>query len=248
MLGLCVPILIHENVPQFWLALLEHFFGHAYHIFSVIMDCAEVGFPLISRRRRYTIMYNKGRVLVVRDPAVVYEQLKVVMWSLQLSLQLCDCWLADLEEIMAEASPLCQLRGIPMFWAMEDMTRLLTDHEQQRLAAYMALWQDRFGHSAAMDQAAVFNLADNPDNGFVTWSGSSGRIPGLRTNGGKLWVPFLRRWLTTKEQLAAMGVPVYPMLAAAAHVPLVPVSPGPEAKLMLGTALLVAMSCAQPLP
>ena len=256
MLGLAVPILIHENVPQFWLELLEHFFGHAFCIFSLVMDCSEVGFALISRRRRYTIMYHKAHVLVTRNPHVVYDQLKQVMQSLQLSLQLSDCWLADIEEIMSEAMPLCQLRGVTIASAMQDMTSLLTYHELQRLAAYMAMWRDRFGHDASMDQTAVFNLADNPENGFVTWSGSSGRIPGLRTNGGKLWVPFLGRWLTMKEQLAAMGVPVYPSLAAAAQVPLVPVSPGAEAKLMLGnmmhiasvgTALLVAMACAQPL-
>ena len=256
MIGLEVPILIHENVPQFWLALLEHFFGLSYFIFSLVMDCAEVGFSMISRRRRYTIMYHKGHVRVMHNPALVYEHLKLAMRSFSLSLLLCDCWLADMEEIMEETSSLCQLRGVPMPLAMLDMTTLLTHHERQRLEAYMAMWQDRFGHCATMDQAAVFNLADNPDNGFVTWSGSSGRIPGLRTNGGKLWVPFLRRWLTTKEQLAAMGVPVYPSLAAAAQVPLVAVSPGPEAKLMLGnmmhiasvgTALLVAMACARPL-
>jgi len=178
------------------------------------------------------------------------------MRSVDLPLLLSDCWLADIDEILSEATPLCQLRGVPMLLALQDMTTLLTDHEHQRLAAYMAMWQDRFGHSADMDPAAVFNLADNPNNGFVTWSASSGRIPGLRTNGGKLWVPFLRRWLTTKEQLAAMGVPVYPILAAAARVPLVHVSPGPEAKLMLGNmmhiasvgiALLVAMACGRPL-
>jgi len=255
MLELEVPILIHENVPQFWPELLEHFFGHAYLIFSMVMDCADVGFSLISRRRRYTIMYHKGHVHVTHNPHVVYDQLKVTMQSLHLSLRLSDCWLADMAEIMAEASQLCHLRGIPMHLAMQDMTSLLTAHEHQRLAAYMAMWQARFGHDAATDPTAVFNLADNPENGFVTWSASSGRIPGLRTNGGKLWVPCLGRWLTTKEQLAAMGVPVYPSLAAAAQVPLVPVSPGPEAKLMLGnmmhiasvgTALLVAMSCAQP--
>lgn len=256
MLGLEVPILIHENVPQFWVELLEHFFGHAYFIFSIIMDCAEVGFALISRRRRYTIMYHKGHVRVTQNPHVVYGNIKLVMRSLHLSLQLSDCFLADMEEIKLEARPLCHLRGVPMHMALQNMTSLLTEHEQQRLAAYMALWLDRFGHDATTDQSAVFNLADNPDSGFVTWSGSSGRIPGLRTNGGKLWVPFLGRWLTTKEQLAAMGVPVYSSLAVAAQVPLVPVSPGPEAKLMLGnmmhiasvgTALLVAMACAQPL-
>ena len=136
------------------------------------------------------------------------------------------------------------------------MAMLLSPGEHRRLLVYMAMWAERFGQDSSSDQRAVFNLADNPEAGYVTWSGASGRIPGLRTNGGKLWVPYLGRWPTTKEQLAAMGVPVYECLAIAAGVPCVPVNPGPEARLMLGnmmhiasvgTAILIALSCAWPL-
>jgi hypothetical protein len=42
------------------------------------------------------------------------------------------------------------------------------------------------------------------------------------------------------ELLAAVGVPVYPQLAQAAWVPLVSVSPGPEARQMLGDMIHVA--------
>jgi len=54
-----------------------------------------------------------------------------------------------------------------------------------------------------------------------------------------------------------MGLPVYPELARAANVPVVEVQPGAEARHMLGnmmhiasvgTAMLVALACAQPLP
>ena len=68
----------------------------------------------------------------------------------------------------------------------------------------------------------------------------SGRIPGLRTHNAKYWVPFLGRWLTNKELLASMGVPVYPSLAQAAGVALIAVRPGPAARHMLGNMMHVA--------
>ena len=155
-----------------------------------------------------------------------------------------------------EIDGLCQTRHMPAAFALQNMAMLLSSGEQRRLMVYMAMWEKRFSQSSSTDKRAVFNLADNPEAGYVTWSGASGCIPGLRTNGGKLWVPYLGRWLTTKEQLAAMGAPVYPCLAMAAGVPCINVCPGPEARLMLGNmmhiasvgcAMLVALSCARPL-
>jgi hypothetical protein len=256
-LAMSIPVVLHENVPQFWVCLLEQFMGHAYIVISIVMDCGDVGFPLISRRRRYTIMYNRSRVQVTHDPATVYASLCSAMaMSMCSAWSLSDCWLADDNEVVMEIEGLCQTRNVPPAFALRNMAMLLSPGEQRRLIVYMALWAKRFGQPSSMDTRAVFNLADNPEAGYVTWSGASGRIPGLRTNGGKLWVPYLGRWLTTKEQLAAMGVPVYPCLAIAAGVPCVPVNPGPDAKLMLGnmmhiasvgTAMLIALSCARPL-
>ena len=256
-LAMAIPVVLHENVPQFWVSLLEQFMGHAYFVFSIVMDCGDVGFPLISKRRRYTIMYNRSRVQVTQDPSKVYASLCAYMArTIHIAWSLSDCWLADDNEVLMEIEGLCQTRNLPAAFALHHMAMLLSPGEHRRLIAYMAMWSDRFGHCSTTDKRAVFNLADNPEAGYVTWSGASGRIPGLRTNGGKLWVPYLGRWLTTKEQLAAMGVPVYSCLAMAAGVPCVPVHPGHEAKLMLGnmmhiasvgTAMLVALSCGRPL-
>jgi hypothetical protein len=135
---------------------------------------------------------------------------------------------------------LCLLRGISVHEAMQDMAMLLSPGEAQRLAAYEELWLHRFGQPACSCDWAIFNLADNPDGGFTTWSAASGRIPGLRTHNAKYWVPFLGRWLTNKELLAAMGVPVYPSLANAACVPVVAVTPGPAARHMLGNMMHIA--------
>ena len=255
-LAMSVPVVLHENVPQFWVTLLDQFMSHAYIIVSLVMDCGDVGFPLISRRRRYTIMYHRSRVVVTHDPSIVYARLCSAMAASMCSAwSLSDCWLADDNEVMMEIDCLCRSRHMPVAFALHNMAMLLSPGEQRRLFVYTAMWAKRFGQPCSTDQRAVFNLADNPEAGYVTWSGASGRIPGLRTNGGKLWVPYLRRWLTTKEQLAAMGVPVYPCLAIAAGVPCIKVHPGPDARLMLGNmmhiasvgcAMLVALSFAQP--
>ena len=256
-LGFGNPSCAARNVPQFWVSLLEQFMGHAYIVCSIVMDCGDVGFPLINRRRRYTIMYNRSCVYMTHDPSVVYARLCSAMaMSMCSAWSLSDCWLADDNEVSIEIDCLCQARNVASEFALRNMAILLSPGEYRRLTVYMAMWAARFGQPGTMDKRAVFNLADNPEAGYVTWSAAKGRIPGLRTNGGKLWVPYIGRWLTTKEQLAAMGVPVYTCLAMAAGVPLVPVNPGPEAKLMLGnmmhiasvgTAMLVALSCARPL-
>jgi hypothetical protein len=148
--------------------------------------------------------------------------------------------LACVDEIGQEIEDLCQLRGISVQQAIQNMSMLLSPGEAQRLEAYEALWLQRFGILASWSDWAIFNLADNPDGGFTTWSAASGRIPGLRTHNAKYWVPFLGRWLTNKELLASMGVPVYPSLAQAAGVPLVAVRPGPAARHMLGNMMHVA--------
>jgi hypothetical protein len=104
MLARQIPILVHENVPEFWETLLHANLGHAYWIFSSVMDCADVGFHLISRRRRYTIMYHKDRCRLRYNPVTLYVHLTETMkaslghWQ----SQIWHCFLADANEIAIE--------------------------------------------------------------------------------------------------------------------------------------------------
>ena len=84
MLCLAVPVIVHENVPQFWPQLLHDIFGHAYHVTSMVVDCADAGFHLIARKRRYTIMYHKAKARVMCDPWWVYESMRHRMLSFHL--------------------------------------------------------------------------------------------------------------------------------------------------------------------
>lgn len=97
---------------------------------------------------------------------------------------------------------------------------LLTAPEVLRAEYYQCLWQERTGRDPAAEAELVFNLGDNPDGGWCTWSapalGSSVfQVPTFRRNWTVLWLPALRRWLTQKERLALMGFPSYEPLARA---------------------------------
>ena len=36
-LAIIIPVVLYENVPQFWVSLLEQFMGHAYIVCSIVM-------------------------------------------------------------------------------------------------------------------------------------------------------------------------------------------------------------------
>lgn len=241
-LTFAVPIVVHENVPQFPVEVLESYLGHAYIIFSMVVDCSDVGFRLMSRKRRYSFLYHRQHVRIMCNPVLLYQQIQNAFLPLlpHLAWKIQDCFLADFTEVASEIADLCTARCVSLCQAVENMQLLLTPHELERLRSYLRLWAQRFGLPAHFYAWAVFNLADNPDAGYVTWTAASGRLPSLRTHGAKYWSPWLGRWLTCKELLACMGLPVYPFLAASAGVSLLPVSPGPAARHMLGNMMHLA--------
>ena len=242
MLALHVPVIVHENVPQFLVESLLALVQHQYHVFTFLVDCASLGFQLISRKRRFTIMYHKTRTCVLQSPVQLHAQVTAILSSALscTAWQISDCFLATTHELALELQPMCIKKGVTLMQAMTDMTQLLSPGEHERLALYLQLWAARFGMPACCCSWAVFNLSDNPAAGYVTWSAASGRIPGLRTHNAKYWVPYLGRWLTNKELLACMGLPVYESLAMAAGVVQVHVQPGPEARHMLGNMMHIA--------
>ena len=237
-----LPVVVHENVPQFDIEVLTMLMQHKYLIFSFMVDCCSVGFGLISRKRRYTVMYHRVKTRLVCSPVWLHGQLAQAMaWDMtRTACRIADCFQADANEVACEIAESCYAKGISVQHAMRDMTVLLTPGEQGRLSVYMRGWMQRVGISAVHCSWAVFNLGDNPGAGFWSWSAASGRIPGLRTHNAKLWVPFLGRWLTNRELLACMGAPVYRHLAHAAGVPQVHVCAGADARHMLGNMMHVA--------
>ena len=104
---------------------------------------------------------------------------------------------------------------------------------------------------AASDPDLVVHLGDNPENRLI-WSAHSGRIPTLRRGSGKLYSPFLQRWMVPVEKLSALGFPVTKDTAVAMGVPMLPVADYLRASSVAGNSFhfstaavvqLVALSC-----
>lgn len=101
MLARQTAILVHENVPQFWESLLHLHLGHAYWIFSMVTDCSDIGFHLISRKRRYTIMYHRAKCCIRCHPQAMYHSLAASMQSVcqPWQSQIWHCFLATANEV-----------------------------------------------------------------------------------------------------------------------------------------------------
>ena len=108
----------------------------------------------------------------------------------------------------------------------------------------------RFGSSASQGPDLILHLGDSAARG--SWSAVSGRIPTFRTGGGKFWVANKNRWLTGREKMCALGLPVTVETAAAMGVPLLQVNDTSRAHAVSGNSMhfstvgviqLVALSC-----
>ena len=58
-----------------------------------------------------------------------------------------------------------------------------------------------------MDLDLCYYLGDNPTYA-ITWSADSKKVPCFRNSGGLYWIPAMNRWVTTREKLACLGLPV----------------------------------------
>ena len=80
------------------------------------------------------------------------------------------------------------------------------------------LWSRSFGTNPWLESDLIFNLGDNPDGGWVTWSApgpsdSMHRVPTFRRKWTAQWLPSKNRWLTTSERCVCMGFPASTELA-----------------------------------
>jgi hypothetical protein len=96
--------------------------------------------------------------------------------------------------------------------------RLLTPRQHDALEYYNLMWHARFVGDPVRSDWLVYDLGDSPWV-RLKWNVSSQKLPGIRRNGGKLFLPSLGRWLMQKELLASMGLPIHPRLAATCGVP-----------------------------
>jgi site-specific DNA-cytosine methylase len=233
-------LIIHENVIGFPTSILQLLFHDCYWVYILRVDAEDSGFNLVSRPRIYVIMYHKLKTRVICSPQHTYGIMKgAIEWSNIAVSDISACFLATQEELLEEISELALQLRVPLSIAIANPSLLLSAGEQQRLEAYINLHIQMFGFHPVLDRSCIFNLADNPLM-RCSWSAHSKRLPCYRTNGGKQWSCYLNRWLTSRELLATMGVPVYPALAEKAGVPLIYVQAGAQAMKMLGNMFHVA--------
>jgi site-specific DNA-cytosine methylase len=217
------PILIHENVRGFSRALAAFLLGRDYGLLFLEVSPFHTCFNMLSRPRLFFIANHLQRTQMVCDPEVLLEQLSAEYMQ-DTSTVAHDIYLALKPEIAAEGVELCQRRcQMPLFRCGElgiDMWTCLSTTEQTYVKTYVALYVEKFGRHPEYDLETIFSLQDNPDN-RTTWATNTGVIPCFRTGTAEhhMWIPALRRWLTSRERAAAMGFPSYSALAAIYGVP-----------------------------
>ena len=188
--------IVHENVPNFMVALLQQTLGKYYVISSIVMDSAEFGIPN-DRRRRITFLRHK-RTLVANtctlgDFVAMCRRGCEATWEMFLIASQ-----AELEEELAWA----RNRPSSRSHSQENTSGMhfvdaLTQSEKNSLENYMERWPGN----------AVANLNQNPERHPQC---NKGR-PNLHTlfkNTGMLFSFKHMRWLTPTEILSVLMFPV----------------------------------------
>ena len=105
-------VIIHENVTNFDIALLQYFMGSMYHIFCVDCGPEDVGFPWCRRLRRYVALVHKGKMRVLHNPEILFRR---VCFHLQHLASVEDLLQADHQEVQAEVLALGGDRRMTVF-------------------------------------------------------------------------------------------------------------------------------------
>ena len=266
-------IVIHENVTNFDIQLLHHFMGHMYHIFAVVCGPDDVGFPFCRRRRLYVALVHKVKMRVLHNPEHVFwrvcEHLRCQARVEDLLLAdgqevqtevrlLCGdrriavptVAPAMARAVAAESVAPAMARVVAAESVAPAMARAvepsiaLTSLERVRRDCYDVLWRERFRSDPRWHCGLVYNLGDNPDGGWITWSAPTLLgdfcVPTLRRGWTVLWLPALNRWMTVQERLVLMGIPAYPALARLYRFPTTFSLPWHIAKQTIGNGMHLA--------
>ena len=112
---------------------------------------------------------------------------------------------------------------------------LLTDRERQVAQELGRRYEETYGLDPCQNEDLFYYLQDSAARGC--WSGSSGRLPTLRRGSGKMWAAAARRWLTGKEKMATLGMPVTQSVASAMTVPILRMSDCARAHSVAGNSM-----------
>ena len=216
-------IIVHENVEGFSTSTLLLYLGHLYEAVSVILSPTFFGWGC-SRNRRYTILRHKKKTSNFKSDFSVFASLfRAEPWyglyndEISSALPVWDYFFCssskDLyEELMwASGRPGCKADHLQNI-SEKDMEKKLHDGE------FTMFWEAlNDGEKNALDiytqkdDTQVFSLNQNPQ--FSETKSSWKTLHCITKNAGVMWSGFHQRWLTSKEAMLVMGMPVYTWLS-----------------------------------
>ncbi len=232
-------MLIHENVLGFDESMMLEMLGDLYDMVTLQVCPSDMGFTFIRRKRKYMVLWLRGRVRVITPMLAMYGAVRKAVQAACPRTCLSFCFVATQSDLVTAENKVRRRRGLPdVEQASRDWAYLLTPHQKARLECYSESWLGSRGQAPAESKSCVFNLLQNPEHRRVQ-TDCRGAMPTCTRGCSVLWVPFLRRWLLPIELAAAHGLPITQSLASDAQVALD--VHGPEySTSQLGNAMHVA--------
>ncbi|CAE7232731.1 unnamed protein product [Symbiodinium sp. CCMP2592] len=215
------PMLVIENVQELDMQMIMLLYGRYYDIQQLWVSPSDQGHSAVARDRTYLILARRGLVEQVHDPRLVYQQVSDSIRA-RVSTRPRDYFVATRRQVLQEGQRAAMVRKT-VFRKAQRLDYLLNERERSALRMVQHRYREVFRTKAALDPDLVVHLGDNPQN-RLTWSAHSGRIPTLRKGSGKMYNPFLKRWMVPVEKLSALGFPVTKDTAIAMGVPMLPVA------------------------
>ncbi|CAE7365301.1 unnamed protein product [Symbiodinium sp. CCMP2592] len=224
------PLILLENVQDLNVAMVEYLYGRHYVLHPFRVNPGDVGHAAASRPRLYIILAHKQRVVETTDVEMLFQR-ATSMLRRTAQTQVQDYFVANTHDMYLEASATAAQRKKRYNIKAKSWKYLLNEREKKTLSVLT-----KFKRSADTDPNLVIFLGDNP-NHTVGWSATSGKVPTLRMNTGKMFVPSRQRWMTPREKLTLMGFPVVPRVALAMGVPMLPITDHSRAGQVLGNCM-----------
>lgn len=263
-------MIVLENAPELSLEMIWTLYSRYYNIRILRVCPADFGHFGVRRDRIYLIMSLKEAVIEVADPIQVYAKVREYVQSF-VRTEPKDYWVSTTAEYVKEAERTARVRGIalkvanPPHYAAQraerrrgralckpySMAYLLNKRERDSVSYVCELYQRKFGKMPQADNNLIINLSDNPRK-RLSWSGTSGSLPTFRTNSNRFYNIGREQWMTPRDRLSALGLPVTPEASLSMGVPNLPVADDLRAASVAGnsfhfanatTVQFVALSC-----
>ena len=177
---------------------LDSLLSDMYDRYQLYVEMADCGHSGASRNRTYVIYVLSGRYELLHDPRDLYRMVSSANRTL-FQTEPSDYFEAPALELAMEAMDACRARSVEYVPGAASWHYILNRRETRVIETLNQMYWARFRSNPERDGNLIYFLGDNPDF-CVTWSAVSRRVPCLRRNIGKLWIPSRGRWMTPAER------------------------------------------------